>query len=196
MRRAFPIVFGITLLISLPAEAAYKCVVDGTVTYQERPCDQDVKKKGGETVIAPPPRPADLVGDLPTISKAESDRRKSLVKTELEPYARSAFAALKDGRMIEYRDMTCLSLRRSLTKPEIKEMFKREGESFTKRQIVLGKLEPSNVAEMMTFQATEVKDPSKTWHKPPEQLFVNISLAWEEGKLCANGISTWSKEIR
>ncbi len=196
MNRCFPILINIAVLAAAPAHAAYKCVVDGTTTYQERPCDQDIRKKGGETIVAPPPRRADLIGDLPTVSKAENDRRKGLVKSELEPFARSAFAALKEGRIMDYRDMSCLRLRQSMKRPAIKEMLKGEGVSFTKRQIVLGKLEPGQVPEMMTFQATEFKEPGKTWHRPPEQLYVNITLEWESGRLCSNGISTWSKEIR
>ena len=36
------------LFMSANGDAAYKCVIDGKTTYQERPCDDDVKKKGSE----------------------------------------------------------------------------------------------------------------------------------------------------
>jgi hypothetical protein len=98
--------------------------------------------------------------------------------------------------MMEYRDMACLDLRRSLTKPEHLQMLKREAADYAERKIELGKLEPIDVAEFLTFRATEVKDARKTWHRPPEQLFVNILLRFEQGKPCVTGVSTYAKEIR
>ncbi len=191
--------FAATAFISiaaLPAHAVFKCTVDNKVTYQDTPCANEVKQKGGQAEIAPPPRKNDLISGPTATSKAENDRRTGTIKSELEPLARNAFAAYKSGRMMEYRDMSCLDLRRALSKPQLLDALKLEGASYATRKIELGKLESAPVAEMLTFLATEVKDPSKTWHRPPEQLFVNMTLAFEEGKPCIRGMSSYTKEIR
>lgn len=191
-----PIIVATAALITFPAHATFKCTVDGKVSYQDAPCADDVKQKGGQSVIAPPSRKSDLIGEGQTTSKAENDRRSGTIKSELEPLARNAFAAYKAGRMTEYRDMACLDLRRALSKPQVIQMLKMESASYTERKIELGKLEPSQIAEMLTFLATEVKDPKKNLQRSPEQLYVNMTLASEDGKPCLRGLSSYSKEIR
>jgi hypothetical protein len=196
MKKIFRAAACASIFATLPAHAAYKCTVDGKTTYQDAPCADDVKQKGGQKEVAPPSRKADLISDAGSVSKAENDRRKSIVKSDLEPLARSAFDAYKGGRMMEYRDMACLDLRRALSKPEYVQALKGEGADFAKRKVELGKLEPVNVAEMLTFEATEFKDPGKTSNRPQQQLYVNFSFSFDEGRACVRGISAYSKEIR
>ncbi|MCE2723866.1 MAG: hypothetical protein ACK5YU_00495 [Burkholderiales bacterium] len=48
---------------------------------------------------------------------------------------------------------------------------------------------------MLTFKASEQLDPKKTWHKTPQQLFINITLEIEDDKPCVYGFSEWSRDI-
>lgn len=184
------------LLLSANVHAAYKCVVDGKTTYQERPCNDEVKKQGKETVVAPPPRRADLIGPGTVVTKEENAKRSAKVKSEYEPLARSAFTAYSEGRMMDYRDMTCLRTRQMLTKPQGQAMAVNEGKVWTARKVRLVELEPPNTPLLLTFKASEQLDPNKTWHKPPQQLYINVSLEIEDGKPCVGGFNEWSREIR
>lgn len=184
------------LLLSMNAHAAYKCVVDGQTTYQERPCGNDVKNRGGESVVAPPPRRADLVGSGGVVSKEENDRRSAKVKSEYEPLVRRAFAALIEGRMMDYRDMTCLRTRRAMSQPQGQTIFANEAKAWAQRKVRLTELEPPSTPLILTFKASEQLDPKTTWHRTPRQLYFNVPLEIEDGKPCVNGFSEWSREIR
>ncbi len=184
------------LLMSANAHAAFKCVVDGKTTYQERPCDDDVQKKGGATVVAPPPKRADLISPGTVVTKQEDAKRSAAVKSDYEPLARNAFAAYTEGRMMDYRDMTCLRTRQMLSQPQGQAMAKNDSKAWAARKVRLDALEPPGSPLMLTFKASEQLDPKKTWHKTPHQLFVNITLEIEDGKPCVFGFSEWSREIR
>ncbi len=184
------------VLTSTNLYAAYKCVVDGKTTYQERPCDADVKKKGGESVVAAPPKRADLIGPGVVVSKEENAKRSASVKSEYEPLVRNAFAAYTAGRMMDYRDMTCLRTRRMLSQPQGQMMVTNEGKAWATRKVRLLDLEPPSVPTMLTFRASEELDPKKEWHRTPRQLFINVTLEIEDGKPCLNGFSEWSRDIR
>jgi hypothetical protein len=186
----------LAVLMSANAHAAYKCVVDGKTTYQERPCDDDIKKKGGETVVAPPARRADLVSPGTVVTKEENAKRSASVKTDYEPLARSAFAAYTEGRMMDYRDMTCLRTRQMLSKPQAAAMISNEGKVWATRKIRLVELEPPSTPLMLTFKASEQVDANKNLNKTPKQLFVNVSLEIEDGKPCIAAFSEWSRDIR
>ena len=173
------------------AHAIFKCTVDGKATYQEKPCDEDVRKKGGESSIAPASRRSDLITPQET-SKAENERRRSFSKSDLEPMARNAFAALKDGRTMDYRDMTCRGARAAMNNQNYASGIKREGQDYAKRRIELGKAEVSDELGS-TFLATEEKDPAKA--QKPEQLYVRTNVEWEEGKACVGNIQVYSKPI-
>lgn len=182
--------------VSNDSVAAYKCVVDGKTTYQERPCDEDVKKKGGESVVAAPPKRVDLIGPGGVVSKEENARRSASVKSEYEPLARNGFAAYTAGRMMDYRDITCLRTRRMLSQPQGQEMATNGGKAWAARKLRLLELEPPSTPLILTFKASEELDPKKTWHRTPQQLFINVSLEIEDGKPCLNGFSEWSRDIR
>lgn len=184
------------LLLSANVQAAYKCVVDGKTTYQERPCNDEVKKQGSETVLAPPPRRADLISPGNVVTKEENAKRSARVKSEYEPLARNAFAAYTEGRMMDYRDMTCLRTRRMLSQPQGQAIASNDGKAWAARKVRLVELEPPGTPLILTFKASEQLDPKKTWHKVPQQLFINVSLEIEDGKPCLNGFSEWSREIR
>jgi len=184
------------MLLAPPAHAAFKCVVDGQTTYQERPCNDDVKKKGSESVVTAPPRRADLISPGGVVSREENAKRGARVKSEYEPLVRSAFAALTASRMMDYRDMTCLRTRQMLSKPQGQSVFTNDGKVWGARKVQLSELEPSNTPLMLTFKATEQRDPKTTWHRLPQQLFINVSLEIEDGKACVSGFSEWSREIR
>ncbi len=184
------------LLLGGNAHAAYKCVADGKTTYQERPCDDEIKKKGGATVVAPPPRRADLTSPGETISKEENAKRSARVKSDYEPLARSAFAAYREGRMMDYRDMTCLRTRQMLSRPGVQAMLINDSNAWNKRDIRLTELDPPSSPLLLTFKASEKIEPNKTWHRPPQQLFMNVSLEIEDGKPCVTGFNEWSREIR
>ncbi len=184
------------LMLSFQPQAAYKCVVDGKTTYQERPCNDEVKKQGIEKVIAPPPRRADLISPGTVVTKEENARRSASVKSEYEPLVRNAFAAYTEGRMMDYRDMTCLRTRRMLSQPQGQAMASNDGKAWVARKVRLVELEPPSSPLILTFKASEQLDPKKTWHKLPQQLFINVSLEIEDGKPCVNGFSEWSREIR
>lgn len=177
--------------IALPAHAIFKCTVDGKATYQEKPCDEDVKKKGGESSVAPPSRRGDLITPQET-SKAENDRRRSVSKSDLEPLARNAFAALKGERMMDYRDMTCRGARAAMNNQNYASGMKREGQDYARRRIDLGKAEVSDELGS-TFLATEEKDPAKA--QKSEQLYVRVNVEWEEGKACVGNIQVYSKPL-
>jgi|GEM_PF-2748682 len=184
------------VMLASPAHAAFKCVVEGKTTYQERPCDDDVKKKGSESVVAEPPRRADLISPGGVVSKEENAKRSARVKSEYEPLVRNAFAAITQGRMMDYRDMTCLRTRQMLSKPQGQSVFTNDGKVWGARKVQLSELEPSNTPLMMTFKATEQRDPKTTWHRLPQQLFINVSLEIEDGKACVSGFSEWSRDLK
>lgn len=184
------------LLLSTSALAAFKCVVDGKTTYQERPCDDDVQKKGGATVIAPPPRRADLISPGAVVTKQENAKRSAAVKSEYEPFARSAFAAYTEGRMMDYRDMACLRTRQMLSQPQGQAMTKNDSKAWAARRVRLDELETPSSPLGLTFKASEQLDSKKTWHRTPQQLFINVSLEIEDGKPCVTGFNEWSREIR
>lgn len=178
--------------ITLPAHAIFKCTVDGKATYQEKPCDDDVKRKGGESTVAPSSRRGDLITPQEN-SKAENDRRRSVSVSDLEPLARNAFAALRGGRVMDYRDMTCRGARAAMNKPDYASGMKREGQDYANRRMELGKAEVSD--EMgSTFLATEEKDLTRA-QKQAEQLYVRVNLQWEEGKACVGNIQAYSKPV-
>ena len=183
-------------LVSAHAHAAYKCVVDGRTTYQERPCESDVKKKGGESIVAPPSKRADLVGSGGVVSKEENEKRSARVKSEYEPLARKAFAALTQGRMMDYRDMTCLRTRRMLSQQQGQSAVNNDGRAWAERKVRLVELDPPATPLLLTFKASEQLDPKKTWHRTPQQLYINVPLDLEDGKPCVNGFSEWSRELR
>jgi hypothetical protein len=185
-----------TLLLSANVHAAYKCVVDGKTTYQERPCDDDVKRKGGESIVAPPQKRPDLIGPGVVVSKEENARRSASVKSEYDPLARNAFAALTEGRMMEYRDMTCLRTRRALSHPQGQTAFNNDAKAWAERKVRLLELEPPSSPLILTFKASEHIDPNKSWQRTRHQLFINVSLEIEDGKPCVNGFGEWSREIR
>ena len=86
------------LLLNLPVVAAtFKCVVDGKTAYQETPCSDEVKTRGAQSVITAPSKKADSWRSEVT-SGTENKRRDGLVKSDLEPRAREAFAALKSAK--------------------------------------------------------------------------------------------------
>jgi len=180
-------------LIALPAQAIFKCTVDGKSTYQEKACDDDVRKQGGESTVAPPSRRGDLITPQVT-SKEENDLRRSLARSELEPLARNAFAAMKEGRMMDYRDMSCRRARIAMNKPEYLVGLKREGQDYARRKIELGKAEDSDQLGS-AFLATEEKDPARPAPKIPEQLYVRINLDWEDGKACIGNIQVYIKSF-
>lgn len=184
------------LLLTANLHAAYKCVVDGRTSYRERPCDNEVRSRGGESIIAPPPRRADLAGPGNVVSKEENERRGARVKTDYEPLARKAFAALTEGRMMDYRDMTCLRTRRLLSQPQGQTIFNNEGKAWAERKVRLTELEPPTSPLVLTFKASEHLDPKKNWHRTPRQLYINVPLEIEDGKPCVNGFSEWSRDIR
>ena len=186
----------VALMLATNANAAYKCVVDGKTTYQERPCDDDVKKKGSESVVAAPPKRADLIGPGVVVSKEENAKRSARVKSDYEPLARSAFAAYTEGRMMDYRDMTCLRTRQMLSKPQGQAMATNDGKAWAARKVRLTELEPPGTPLMLTFKATEERDPKKSGPKTPQQLFINAPLEIEDGKPCVSGFSEWSRDIR
>lgn len=194
--KARALLVAVTLLSGTHAHAAYKCVVDGRTTYQERPCDNDVKRKGGESIVAPAQTPGGAAGPPGVVSKEENARRSARVKSEYEPFARNAFAALTQGRMMDYRDMTCLRTRRTMSQPQGQTIIGNEGKAWAERKVRLQDLEPLSSPLILTFKASEQLDPKKTWHRTPQQLFMNVLLDIEDGKLCLNGFSEWSREIR
>ena len=184
------------LLLSATAQAAYKCVVDGKTTYQERPCNDEVKAQGSEKVLAPPPRRADLIGPGTVVTKEENARRSASVKSEYEPLARNAFAAYTEGRMMDYRDMTCLRTRRMLSQPQGQSIAANDSKAWAARKVRLVELEPPSTPLMLTFKASEQLDPKKASNKRPQQLFINTSLEIEDGKPCVTGFSEWSRDVR
>lgn len=130
------------------------------------------------------------------MSKEENARRSARVKSEYEPLARNAFAALTEGRMMDYRDTTCLRTRRMLSQPQGQTMVNNEGKVWAERKIRLMELEPPSTPLILTFKASEYLDPKKSWHRTPHQLYINVPLEIEDGKPCVNGFSEWSREIR
>lgn len=191
--RARTYLLAVALLASNHVHSAYKCVVDGRTTYQERPCDNDVRKKGGESIVAPAQTRTDASG---VVSKEENERRSGRVKSEYEPLARKAFSALTQGRMMDYRDMTCLRTRRMLSQTQGQSITSTDGKAWAERKVRLLELEPTADPLTLTFKAAEQLDPKKTWHRTPQQLYINAPLAIEDGKPCVNGFSEWSREIR
>lgn len=192
-RRAKVWLAAIALFASAHGHAAYKCVVEGRTTYQERPCDSDVRKKGGESIVAPAQARTDTSG---IVSKDENEKRSGRVKSDYEPLARKAFAALTQGRMMDYRDMTCLRTRRMLSQAQGQSITSTDGKAWAERKVRLLELEPISDPLTLTFKAAEQLDPKKTWHRTPQQLYINAPLGIEEGKPCVNGFSEWSREIR
>lgn len=193
VRRARTYLVAAALLTGTPVQAAYKCVVDGRTTYQERPCDNDVRKKGGESIVAPTQPRADTSG---VVSKEENEKRSARVQSEYEPLARKAFAALTQGRMMDYRDMTCLRTRRMLSQAQGHSVTSNDGKAWAERKVRLLELERPSDPLTLTFKAAEQLDPKKTWHRTPQQLYINAPLSIEDGKPCVNGFSEWSREIR
>ncbi len=142
--------------------------------------------------MAPPSRRGDLITPQET-SKAENDRRRSVSKSDLEPLARNAFTALREGRVMDYRDMTCRGARAAMNKPEYASGMKREGQDYANRRIELVKAEVSDELGS-TFLATEEKDLGST-QKQTEQLYVRVNLQWEEGKACVGNIQVYRKPV-
>lgn len=191
--RAMRALVAVALFASPQLHAAYKCVVEGRTTYQERPCDTAVRNKGGESIVAPAQPRTDNAG---VVSKEENERRSARVQSEYEPLARKAFAALTQGRMMDYRDMTCLRTRRMLSQAQGQSVTVNDGKAWAERKVRLMELERPSDPLTLTFKATEQLDPKKTWHRTPQQLYINAPLAIEDGKPCVNGFSEWSREIR
>ena len=177
-----------TTLCGLAAHAAtFKCVVDGNTTYQAIPCAGDVAARGTESKLTAPARPGDRFTPQVT-TKNENDQRSAQVKTSVEPLARDAFAALKSGSMMSYRDMLCLRGRQSMNNPLFAEGMKTQGASYVKRNVTLASVESASSSGVL-FIATEIADPKL--HKPGEKLIVRVQAEWEDNKACIGGVSDW-----
>ena len=177
-----------TTLCGLAAHAAtFKCVIDGNTTYQAIPCAGDVKARGTESKLAAPARPGDRFTPQVT-TKNENDQRTAQVKTSVEPLARDAFAALKSGGVMSYRDMMCLRGRQSMNNPLFADGMKAQGANYVKRQVELVSVESAS-SSGVSFIATETADPKR--HKPGEKLTVMVYVEWEDNKAYVGGVSDW-----
>lgn len=172
------------LLLNLPVVAAtFKCVVDGKTAYQETPCSDEVKTRGAQSVITAPSKKADSWRSEVT-SGTENKRRDGLVKSDLEPRAREAFAALKGGKAMAYRDMLCLRARQALSHPAMKNAIIDAANDYAKRNI-----EIDTVTSASSGAVSFITLPSKTAEKKSSnQSFVHVHFEWEDGKPCVTHI--------
>ncbi len=174
-----------TLILSFPAAAAFKCTVDGKTTYQETPCNDDVKTRGAQSVISTQSNRGSSFGEV--TSGAENKRRDGLIKSDLEPRAREAFSALKGGKAMAYRDMLCLRARQLLGHPAMKDSIKNTAADLTSRSVEINAVTNSSNSSV-SFSTLPNKAASS---KNSNQSFVHVHFNWEDGKPCVTHIEAF-----
>ena len=171
----------------------FKCIVDGKTTYQDAPCEADVKARGGESKVAAPPAANNRFADgITTIDKKENTRRDALVKSNLEPLARETFAAVKAGQLQLYREKLCPKMRQTLIRPDVVAGFRQESADYTKRNTELVKVTSAN-SDAVTFSATEANDAKLVSGK--ETLSVCVYFQWDNDTPCVTHMSSWRTTI-
>ncbi len=167
----------------------FKCVIDGKTTYQDAPCDADVKARGGESKVAPPTAANNRSDDQTNVtSQKENMRRDALVKSDLEPMARETFAAVKAGQLQLYREKLCPKMRQTLIRQDVVAGFKQESADYTKKKTELVRVESANNITV-TFVATEANDAKLASGK--EKLSVAVYFQWDNGSPCITHMSSW-----
>ena len=163
--------------------ASYKCVVDGKTTYQGQPCSDDVKTRGTASTMVPAAggalAPAGAAAGTP---KQELQRRDLAARTDLEPLARNAFAAIKSGNLNAYTAMLCPKPRAAFATKAAADSFRSEGQGY-----VQSKTELARAAEIdrdsVTFVTAEAA--GYAGKGPP---MVRIHFDWVDSKPCITHI--------
>ena len=164
--------------------ASYKCVVDGKTTYQGQPCSEDVKNRGTASAMTPAPAGALAPGAAAAPPKQELQRRDTAAKTELEPLARDAFAAIKAGNLSAYTALLCPKPRAAFANKAAADGFRSDGQGY-----VQSKTELLKAAEIDREGVTFVTAESAGYaNKGPHM--VRIHFDWVDSKPCITHVDS------
>jgi hypothetical protein len=165
--------------------ASYKCVVDGKTTYQGQPCSEDVNNRGTASPMAPAaggaPGPAGAAASPP---KQELQRRDLAARTDLEPLARNAFAAVKSGNLNAYTAMLCPKPRAAFATKAAADGFRSEGQGYVQSRTELAKATEID-REGVTFVTAEAAGYAG---KAPRLMRVHFD--WVDSKPCITHIDS------
>ena len=118
-------------------------VVDGKTTYQDRPCDPTDKDKGMMTSDTVQSKNNRTLTGITVVSREENLRRAALAKRELEPLARDAYAAMRDGNMNAWAQMLCPQVKLTFQRGPLAGMVKQQGAGYAKRKVELTGRKPA-----------------------------------------------------
>lgn len=159
--------------------ASYKCVADGKTTYQGQPCSEDVKNRGTASAMAPAAggklAPESTAAGLP---KQELQRRDMAARTDLEPLARDAFAAIKAGNLNAYTAMLCPKPRAAFATKAATDGFRSEGQGYVRARTELLKAAEIDRDGVTFITAEAAGYAGKGSH------MVRIHFDWIDGKPC------------
>ena len=184
------ILFALLALAPIAAVAApYKCVIDGKTTYQDRPCDPADKDKGAMTSGAVQSRNGQTLSGTTVTSREENLRRAGVAKRELEPLAREAFAAMRNGNMNAWASMLCPQVKLTFQRGPLADMTRQQGASYVKRKVELGKATEIG-PEGVTFLYDEAVPPPSVGASG--QQFLRVHYQWYDGQPCLTHVDEWS----
>jgi hypothetical protein len=182
------LIAGIALVPGPAAAAPYKCVVDGKTTYQDRPCDPTDKDKGMMTSDTVQSKNNRTLTGITVVSREENLRRAAVAKRELEPQARDAFAAMRDGNMNAWAQMLCPQVKMTFQRGPLAGMVKQQGAGYAKRKVELTKATEIG-PEGVTFVYAEAAAPPAG--SAYGQQFLRVHYQWYDGQPCLTHIDDW-----
>jgi hypothetical protein len=128
--------------------ALYKCAIDGKTTYQDRPCGEEVARRGLLATFGP----AGAMAIDPR--SAQSRSTESREKQVLETLARDAFSALRAGELGRYMGYLCPRSREAFRGRGYPAVLAAEGQGYASRRTELLDATQSNRAGV-TFLARD-----------------------------------------
>lgn len=176
-RQFMGVLFIAVLVPNAALAASYKCVIDGKTSYQDRPCGDDVNARGKAQTLSPPAPPRG-------VSKEESQRRDGVMRRQFEPVARSAFFALKEGRLDDYMNTLCPQSRAALSAKGAEEAWKRESQRYADAET---ELLASTVVDQKGVTFAIKNGPSATLGAPGQRQ-VRVHFRWVDDDPCVTRV--------
>jgi hypothetical protein len=164
--------------------ALFKCAIDGKTTYQDRPCSEEVARRGMLATFGP----AGAIAVDPRSGPVRSTESRE--KQAIEALARDAYSALRAGDLGRYIGYLCPRSREAFRGRGYPAVLAAEGQGYASRRTELLDTTQSNRVAV-TFLARESAGASPK--VAGSERLVTTHFEWIENAPCVLGIESQAR---